>query len=68
MHSLHKVHKIKAYRADYVCLSVFAKFNSRTTETWYGHYATGGYPKISLFNFLYSVIPTWWMHELVRWE
>jgi hypothetical protein len=37
-------------------------------EIWYGHYATGGYPKIVLFNFLDSVIPTWWMHEFVRWE
>jgi hypothetical protein len=27
-------------------------------EYWYGYYATGGYPKLILFNFLQSVIPT----------
>jgi hypothetical protein len=35
---------------------------------WYAHYATGGYPKLVLFNFLQWVVPTWQKHELVRWE
>jgi hypothetical protein len=28
-------------------------------EIWYERYAIGEYPKIVLFNFLQSVIPTW---------
>jgi hypothetical protein len=37
-------------------------------ETWYGHYAIGDYPKIVLFNFLQSVIPTWQMNKFVWWD
>jgi hypothetical protein len=37
-------------------------------EIWHGCYATGGYPKLILFNFLQLVIPAWWTNELVRWD
>jgi hypothetical protein len=39
-----------------------------TSEIWYGRYAIGGCSKLVLFNFLQSVIPTWRMLKIVRWE
>jgi hypothetical protein len=36
-------------------------------EIWYGCYAIGKYPKIVLYDFLQSVIPTWRANKLVRW-
>jgi hypothetical protein len=72
MHSLYDVHEMNAYRADHVYLSVRAiQLENRLTDLddiWYGRYATGVYPKIILLNFLQSVIPTWRMNELVRWD
>jgi hypothetical protein len=37
-------------------------------EIGYGGYAVGDTPKIVLLNFLPSVIPTWQMNKLVRWD
>jgi hypothetical protein len=37
-------------------------------EIWHGHYGTGEQLKNLLFNFLQSVILTWQMHKLMRWE
>jgi hypothetical protein len=37
-------------------------------EIWYGLYAIGGYAEIMLLNFLQSVIPTWRMNKLVKWN
>jgi hypothetical protein len=53
-----------------ICLSVcMIQLGNRWTdldEIWYGCYALGAYPKIVLFNFLQSVVPTWRTNELVR--
>jgi hypothetical protein len=66
------VHKMKAYRASHVCLSVrMIQLENRCTdldEIWYGHYVTRDYPKIILFNFLQSVIPTWRTNKPTRWD
>jgi hypothetical protein len=35
-------------------------------EIWYG--LIGDYPKIILFDYLLSVIPTWQANQLVRWD
>jgi hypothetical protein len=37
-------------------------------EIWYGSYAAGGYLIHLLFLISTSIIPTWQMNELVRWE
>jgi hypothetical protein len=72
MRPLHDVHETNAYRAGHVCPSVrMIKLDNPWTdlnEIWYGRYATGDYPKIVLFNFLQSVIPTWRANKLVRWD
>jgi hypothetical protein len=72
MRSLHDVHEMNAYRAEHLSLSVrMIQFENRSTdlnEIWYGCCAFGIYPKIVLFNFLQSVIPTWRTNKLVRWN
>jgi hypothetical protein len=37
-------------------------------EIQYGYSTIGSYPRVTLFNFLQPVMPTWWTHGLVRWE
>jgi hypothetical protein len=32
-------------------------------DIWYGHYTTGGYAKLVIFNFLQWLVPTWRMNE-----
>jgi hypothetical protein len=68
---LHNVHEINAYRAGHVCLSVhMIQLKNRWMDLdkiSYGHYATGDYPKIIIYNLLQSVIPTWRANKLVRW-
>jgi hypothetical protein len=62
MRSLLDVREINAYRVGHVCLSVrMTQVENRWTaldEIWYGRYAIGDNPKIVLFSFLQSVIPT----------
>jgi hypothetical protein len=58
MQYLHDVHKMNAFWADRVCLSVrMFELENRWTDfdgIWYGRYATGGYHKLVLFNSLQS--------------
>jgi hypothetical protein len=72
MRSLHNVHEMNANRADHVCLSVrMIQLDNLWTdldEIWNGYYAIGIFPKIVLFNFLQSIIPTWRTNKLVRWD
>jgi hypothetical protein len=35
---------------------------------WLFCYALRGYSKIILFNFLQLLIPSWWMHKVIRWD
>jgi hypothetical protein len=68
--SLHDVHETDAYSADHVCLSVrMIQYENRwpdLDEIWHVRYAISVNPKIVLFNFLQSVIPTWRTNKLVR--
>jgi hypothetical protein len=72
MYSLHDAHEMNTHRADHVCLSVSLRMiqNHWTGlyEIWYGHYAFGVYPTVTLLYFLKSVIPTWQTNELVLWD
>jgi hypothetical protein len=65
---LHDVHEMNAYRVCHVHVIQLVNRQMDLDEDWYGRYATGDYPEIILFNFLWSVIPTWQMNKLVRWD
>jgi hypothetical protein len=60
MHSLHDVYKMKANLAG-LSVSMYQPMNhcKNSDEHWYKYYATGGYPKLDLLNFLQSVTPQW---------
>jgi hypothetical protein len=45
--SLHDVHKMNAYRAVLVCLSIRV---TDLKQIWYGHYAVGEYPLLYSFT------------------
>jgi hypothetical protein len=73
MRYFHDMHEMNAYRVGHVDLSVCPHDSTREEldgldEIWYGCYAIWDYPKIVLYNFLQSVIPTWRANKVVRWD
>jgi hypothetical protein len=56
--------------AVFVCIRPHDLLNCWTDldEISYERHAIGVYPKIIIFNFLHSVIPTWQANRVVRWD